>query len=67
MNALAFLAMAVLISVVGCGIVYLRSRQPTSLESGIDAFRREMEALSPDDGPDRRSRHRLHRLHRGDP
>ena len=49
MTALAFLAIAVLISLVGCGVLYLRARQPNSLESGIDAFKREMHALSPDD------------------
>jgi len=48
MTALAFLGVAVLISLVGCGVLYLRSRQPTSLESGIDAFKREMHALSPE-------------------
>jgi hypothetical protein len=28
-----------------------RNRQPSSLESGVDAFRREMSALSPDAAP----------------
>ena len=51
MSALVFLAIAFVISMVGCGVLYLRSRQPTSLESGIDAFKREMSALSPDEPP----------------
>ena len=49
MTAVIFLLLAVVISAVGCAVVYFRSRQPTSLESGIDAFRREMQALSPDE------------------
>ena len=54
MNALGFLALAVIISAVGFVVLYLRSRQPTSLESGIDAFQREMHALSPEDVPESR-------------
>ncbi len=51
MNAVAFLMIAVVISVVGSAVLYLRSRTPSSLESGIDNFRREMEALAPRDEP----------------
>ena len=40
---------AVVISVVGSLVLYLRSRTPTSLDSGIDNFRREMQALAPRD------------------
>jgi hypothetical protein len=53
MSALIFLAFAVVVCLVGFGVLYLRSRQPTSLESGIDAFQREMNALSPDEVDDR--------------
>jgi hypothetical protein len=49
-NAVAFLLIAVVISVVGSTILYLRNRAPSSLESGIDAFQREMQALAPRDG-----------------
>ena len=49
MSALVFLFIAVLISVVGTTVVLLRNHRPTSMESGIDAFRREMQALAPDD------------------
>ena len=56
MGALIFLAIAVVISLVGCGVLYLRSRQPTSLESGIDAFKREMHALSPEEERNRQAR-----------
>jgi hypothetical protein len=44
-----FLMIAVVISVVGGLVLYLRNRTPSSLESGIDNFRREMEALAPRD------------------
>ena len=60
MNAVAFLMIAVVISVVGSSVLYLRSRTPSSLESGIDNFRREMQALAPRDEapPTRRWRKR---------
>jgi hypothetical protein len=48
-SALIFLGVAVLVSLVGIAVMALRARQPTSLESGIDAFRREMRALSPEE------------------
>jgi hypothetical protein len=46
MNAIVFLLLAVGIAVIGSVVVYLRNRQPTSVEAGIDSFRREMRALS---------------------
>ena len=49
MDPIAFLMIAVVISVVGLLVLYLRSRTPTSLDSGIDNFRREMQALAPRD------------------
>ena len=49
MDAVAFLMIAVVISVVGSLVLYLRSRTPSSLDSGIDNFRREMQALAPRD------------------
>jgi hypothetical protein len=48
-SALIFLGVAVVVSLVGIAIMALRARQPTSLESGIDAFKREMQALEPED------------------
>jgi hypothetical protein len=48
-SALIFLGVAVVVSLVGIAIMALRARQPTSLESGIDAFKREMRALEPED------------------
>ncbi len=49
MGAGAFLLIAVVISVVGSTVLYLRSRTPSSLDSGIENFRREMQALAPRD------------------
>ncbi len=49
MGAVAFLMIALVISVVGSTVLYLRNRSPSSLESGIDNFRREMQALAPRD------------------
>lgn len=56
MGALAFLLIAVVISLIGSTVLYLRNRPPSSLEAGIDSFRREMQALAPRDGaaPQRR-------------
>jgi hypothetical protein len=47
MTAVAFLAIAVLLSVGGSLVLWLRHRSPTSVSSGIDAFQREMNALRP--------------------
>ncbi len=49
MSAVFFLMIAVVISVVGGIVLYLRNRTPSSMEAGIDNFRREMEALAPRD------------------
>jgi hypothetical protein len=45
-NAIVFLLLALVISVIGCTVLYLRQRQPTSMEAGIDSFRGQMRALS---------------------
>jgi hypothetical protein len=47
-SALVFLSIAVGLSLLGWFVLWVRHRQPSSMESGIDAFRREMDALSPD-------------------
>jgi hypothetical protein len=46
MNAVVFLLLAVVIVAVGSLVLYLRQRSPSSVESGIDDFKREMEALA---------------------
>lgn len=47
MTAVVFLAIAVVISVIGGLIVWVRHREPTTWDSGIRDFAREMEALRP--------------------
>jgi hypothetical protein len=54
-TALIFLSLAVVVCAVGCGVLWFQHRTPNTLDSGIQAFRREMDALAPhsdDDGPD---------------
>lgn len=47
MIALWFLAIVVVIVGVGGVILWLTNRQPSSTESSISSFQREMDALSP--------------------
>lgn len=49
MSAVWFLLIAVVLSVLGSAILVIRHRKPTGLYAGIEAFRREMEALAPPD------------------
>lgn len=59
MSAVVFLLIAVVISLIGTIVLYVRNRPPSSLEAGIDSFRREMRALAPrDDTPPPRRRWR---------
>jgi hypothetical protein len=46
---LAFLLIAVVISVVGVSVLVLRSRPPSSPHSSIDQFHEKMRALAPDE------------------
>ena len=48
MNALVFLGIAVVLSLIGCGVLWMRSRQPGSMEAHIRDFERELDALAPD-------------------
>ena len=57
MNALVFLFLVLVVSGIGSAILWYQHRSPNTLESGIEAFQREMEALAPPDDdlrPDRR-------------
>lgn len=56
MSAVVFLLMVVAISSIGSVVVYVRNRTPGSLESSIDDFRREMQAIAPRTDTDRRRR-----------
>jgi hypothetical protein len=56
-SALVFLLIVLVVSGIGSAILWYQHRSPSTLESGIEAFQREMDALAPpDDGsrPDRR-------------
>jgi hypothetical protein len=57
-GGLAFLSIAVVVSVVGSLVLWVRNRDTTTLDQGIDAFQREMKALSPDKQTDDRRRAR---------
>lgn len=51
MSGAVFLLIAVVISVLGSLALWLRHSKPTSLESSVDNFTREMKALAPRDDP----------------
>ena len=57
MNALIFLGIAVGLSLVGGVVLWLRSRQPGSMDAHIRDFARELDALAPGSPLDR-PRHR---------
>lgn len=56
MSALLFLGIAAVVSLVGCTVLWLKSRRPRSMEAHIREFSKELRALSPDypTGPVRR-------------
>ncbi len=53
MSPLAFLLIALAVSVLGSLVLWLKYRRPRSLTSGIEDFRREMRALAPGEEPGR--------------
>lgn len=48
MRVLLYLLVPAMIVTAAALVMWARNRQPTSLESGVESFQREMEALSPD-------------------
>jgi hypothetical protein len=48
MGNLLYLLGAVVAIAIICSILYVRNRRPSSVDSGIDSFQRELRALSPD-------------------
>jgi hypothetical protein len=48
-SPIAFLLIAVCLSVGGALVVWVRNRQPKSYDAGIRAFQRELDALAPPD------------------
>ena len=58
---LAFLGLAVVLSLVGCLLLWLRRRRPKSMEANVREFARELAALAPGPPPGRGTRTRLRR------
>ncbi|HEX9531138.1 MAG TPA: hypothetical protein VF954_08370 [Acidimicrobiales bacterium] len=50
MGNLLYPMVAVGLSLAGALVLWLRSRKPRTLESGIEEFTRELRALAPDNG-----------------
>jgi hypothetical protein len=55
---LLYLGIAIALSILGCLILYLRNRKPTSLNAGIEEFQRELKALAPERRAEVRERER---------
>lgn len=51
MSNLAYLGIALVISLFGCLILWLRTRRPRSMEHSMKEFSRELDALAPTDAP----------------
>jgi hypothetical protein len=47
-SGLVYLGIAVVLSLVGCTVLWLRNRRPRSMEHSIKEFTRELDALAPD-------------------
>ena len=56
MSALVFLLIVLVVSGIGSAILWYQHRSPSTLESGIEAFQREMDALAPPDDEARSDR-----------
>lgn len=56
MIVLLYLLIPALVVGIAASALWLRNREPTSLESGVESFRREMQALSPEAAPEHRRR-----------
>jgi hypothetical protein len=46
---LLFLLAAVVVAAVGIAVLWAHSRSPRSMDSGVEGFNRQMDALSPRD------------------
>jgi hypothetical protein len=49
-SGLIFPLLAILLSAGGSVLLWLRHRDPTSLDHGVDEFKQEMQALAPEPG-----------------
>jgi len=59
---LVYLGIAVVLSLLGSLVLWLRHRKPRSMEAHMQRFARELEALAPDPEWNRRGRRRSQRL-----
>ena len=51
MSNLAYLGIAVVLSLIGCLVLWLRTRRPRSMEHSVREFSRELDALAPTEAP----------------
>jgi hypothetical protein len=51
---LVYLGLALLISLIGCLVLWLRNRRPRSMEAHIQEFAKNLRALAPDRGTEPR-------------
>lgn len=54
MSVLLFLAVPLLVIIVGSIVMSMRQRKPHGMRSSIEGFQAQMKALSPDDDADRK-------------
>ena len=50
MSNLAYLGAVLVLSLVGCLILWVRNREPRSMEARMREFSKELQALAPEDG-----------------
>lgn len=55
MSNLIYLVIAIVLSLAGSFVLWLRTRQPKSVEAGIEQFSKGLRALAPD-APDKGER-----------
>ena len=58
MTNLVYLGIAVVLSLLGSLVLWLRHRKPRSMEAHMQRFARELEALAPDPSFNRRAHRR---------
>ena len=58
MSNLLYLALAVVLSTIGVLVLWFRTRRPRSMNSHIEEFARELEALAPESRKRRSMRER---------
>lgn len=66
MSGLAFLAIVLVVTLVGTAVVWLRNRKPTHFMSSVDDFQREMDALGRPPGTNGKGGRRSRQARRDD-